>query len=99
MSAYIYGIGSFYSCLATNIPESSGSYVTEVTGEHIEGRDNNYVKLIEIYGNKTLPLFPKNFTRFFPFIIGIGLTDTLLKTLYGDELNERTAEQPNSRTK
>ncbi|KAG5666076.1 hypothetical protein PVAND_017758 [Polypedilum vanderplanki] len=84
-SSIPYGVGSFYSCLATNIPESSGSYVTEITGEHTEEKNAEF---INIYGNRTLSFFPKNFSHFFPNLTGIVLTETSFKKLYGDELNE-----------
>ncbi|KAG5667221.1 hypothetical protein PVAND_015212 [Polypedilum vanderplanki] len=86
--SYSYGRGYIYSCLTTDIPESTGSYVTEVTGEHLEGRNNYFVRFVEIDGNKTLSLFPRNFSHFFPNLAGFYVTNTLIKTLYGDELNE-----------
>ncbi|KAG5679132.1 hypothetical protein PVAND_008724 [Polypedilum vanderplanki] len=81
-------IGSVYLCETTNIPTSSGITVTNVTGTHLDGKNNNDVTCVGILGNWTLSFVPRNFSNFFPNIKAILIVYTTIETLFGDEFDE-----------
>ncbi|KAG5679141.1 hypothetical protein PVAND_008733 [Polypedilum vanderplanki] len=81
-------IGSVYECYTTNIPTSSGITVTNVTGTHLDGKNNNDVTSVQINGNWILSFVPRNFSNFFPNIKAILIYYTTIETLFGDEFDE-----------
>ncbi|KAG5667379.1 hypothetical protein PVAND_015361 [Polypedilum vanderplanki] len=85
-------LGSVYRCLANNVVASSGNAVTSVVGTHQTERTHDDVKVLLIQNSHDLRIFPRNVRIFFPNIIGISLTQTSIKTLNGDELNEYGAQ-------
>ncbi|KAG5666531.1 hypothetical protein PVAND_014551 [Polypedilum vanderplanki] len=82
-------IGNVYTCQTTiDLSDSSDILVSSVDGVHQNSLTNNDVKVVYISGNGNLPFFPRNFTQFFPNLIGYALASSTIDTLFGDELDE-----------
>ncbi|KAG5668284.1 hypothetical protein PVAND_016231 [Polypedilum vanderplanki] len=81
-------IGNFYICQTRNIPTTSGTIITNITGTHENGKSNFDVEGIDIQGNLFLSFFPRGFGNFFPNIKAFMIHYTSITTLYGDELDE-----------
>jgi len=59
-------IGSLYSCVATVVSMEDPTKITEVSGNHWEGKSNEDVKAFEMYHDKTFTTVPKGYEKFFP---------------------------------
>lgn len=86
-------IGDVYTCNIASVDFSDNStHVTEVTGEHKDGRSNDDVKMIW-FSYWTCPDFnikaiPKGLLTFFPNFIAFFFGKCSISHLNGDELEE-----------
>ncbi|KAG5677794.1 hypothetical protein PVAND_007524 [Polypedilum vanderplanki] len=81
-------LNSVYACTATNFPTTSDIAVTSVIGIHLDGESNNDVAMLKIQGNHILSFIPRNFSNFFSNIKSIGIYNTAITILFGDEFEE-----------
>lgn len=80
-------VGEVYQCDASVnlLVDSDQSKVTAVTQNHIEGKGNNDVDYLDIYGQK-LTTFPKGIEKLFPNLRGIIASDNNIKVISRDDL-------------
>ncbi|KAG5668287.1 hypothetical protein PVAND_016234 [Polypedilum vanderplanki] len=81
-------INTLYQCETTNILTTSGEFVTNVTGTHLNGKNYNDIEAIKIDGKYSLSFVPRGLKNFFPKIRVIHIFFASIGTLFGDEFDE-----------
>lgn len=88
ISEHYIGVGPLYRCRA----EISGIFdsrnLTDVSGDHLVGKNNTDVGEIFITGYTDLDFVPQGMIKFFPNLVAIGLIYSGIRKLNGDELHE-----------
>lgn len=79
-------IGSRYTCDVTLVESENDTHVTEVTGDHLEYRDNEDVEVINVLDQYLLEMIPKDIEKFFPNLIGIRWYHGTLIDITADDL-------------
>lgn len=62
--------------------------VTNITGDHLYGRENKDVVVFRTAACNDMDFIPEGLTNFFPDIVVLSLTTTRIKILNGNELQE-----------
>lgn len=62
------------------------THITDVTGDHLEYRDNEDVEVINVLDQKLLELIPRDIEKFFPYLIGIRFYQGTLVDITADDL-------------
>lgn len=82
------GIGMNYQCQTKPFNVDSTQYLTNVTGVHMENKNNVDVAAIHISNCTDLNYIPKGLLSIFPNLIGMYLHGCGIASLNGTELNE-----------
>lgn len=70
-----------YSCVGTIVlGETVDDIVTELSGEHVSGKSDNDVKLLQLR-NQNLTFFPRNMENLFPNLVSINLASNLITNI------------------
>lgn len=85
---YVHSVTNGYSCevINTQIVGEEDLGVTNVTGQHLEGKDNDDVKTL--YSDRQMKLFPRSLTEFFPNIQGLIIVGCNAKNISKTDLEE-----------
>jgi hypothetical protein len=82
-------IGSAYACEARLFKIFENRALTEVTGQHLSGRNDSNVQVIitlPYLGCNDLYYIPQNVTDFFPNLIGLDFMSCNIQTLNSNDL-------------
>ncbi|KAG5668293.1 hypothetical protein PVAND_016240 [Polypedilum vanderplanki] len=81
-------IGNLYMCISTLRESITDNTVTNITGNHAPGKNNNDVNMIFIADQNFLDNFPRGISNFFPNLNFFTLDRSAISILYGDEIDE-----------
>lgn len=70
----------------TFVESENATHVTEVTGDHLEYRNNEDVEVINVLDQTLLELIPKDIEKFFPYLIGIRWYQGTLVDITAEDL-------------
>lgn len=79
-----------YSCYATIIPTGDNEFLTNVTGNHLDGRTNEDVEFLDTWYQFLLDRIPRGIATFFPNLKGIEWFTAGLKTIEAQDLEPFT---------
>lgn len=76
-----------YSCAVTSVDFVDNPILTEVFGDHHEGKSNEDVQDILFFSLPNLSIIPREMENYFPDLIAIYIANCNINRVFGDELS------------